>query len=177
MKSKRLIIPEDKIINIKDFLENYMKVEYDVEGRLTHYTMDQYLLEKGLKLPVRVSFNNVGILDINNGRYVAVREETKRKKKGRLLIYENPFRFDPMAIIRDLNPKNENKKNYELMKTRKKVLEKYHDMTLDEMGEIIPITELKQIKQEESYQITESINRQHVYQLSNGKHLRRRERY
>ena len=46
MKSKRLIIPEDKIINIKDFLENYMKVEYDEEGRLTHYTMDQYLLEK-----------------------------------------------------------------------------------------------------------------------------------
>ena len=82
-----------------------------------------------------------------------------------------------MAIIRDLNPKNENKKNYELMKTRKKVLEKYHDMTLDEMGEIIPITELKQIKQEESYQVTESINRQHVYQLSNGKHLKRRERY
>ena len=45
MKTKRLIIPEDKIVSIKDFMEIYLKVEYDYdEGRMTHYTMEQYLL-------------------------------------------------------------------------------------------------------------------------------------
>ena len=179
MKTKRLIIPEDKIVSIKDFMEIYLKVEYDYdEGRTTHYTMEQYLFEKGEKLPIKVSFKNVKILDINNGRYIAVREETKRKKKGKLLIYENPSMFDPELIIEELSStKNENKKKHELEQARKKVLEQCYGMTLDEMGEIVEISELERIKQEESYEITESVNRQHVYQLSNGKHLKKKGRY
>lgn len=179
MKTKRLIIPEDKIVSIKDFMEIYLKVEYDYSlGRMTHYSMEQYLFEKGKKLPIKVSFNNVKILDINNGRYIAVREETKRKKKGRLLIYENPAMFNPELIIEELScTKNENQKKQELEKARKKVLEKYHGMTLNEMGEIVEIGELERIKKEESYEITESVNRQKVFVLANGKHLKRKGRY
>ena len=93
MKNK-LVLSLSNTIGIRIFINEYLDVDYVDENRITHHSMIKYLIEKGYKLPTRVSFDSVKEIDIETGKYLAVMEETKKKKKGKILIYENPKRLN-----------------------------------------------------------------------------------
>lgn len=165
MSIKKLVVCEENIIGIREFMSEYLNVQYDKDERLTHYEMQDYLIEKGHPLPKRVSFDRVKENDINTGQYLVVREESKRHKKGRKLIYENPIPFRPKDLLNELNTSITNE---QLAKTREKILNEEFDLGTDIYGNIVP---KKELYDECEYMITSSINRQRKYILTNGRHL------
>lgn len=174
MTKRKLVISLNQTIGIKNFMERYLDIEYDDTAKLTHYQMEQYLLEKGHKLPKRVRYNNVNITDINNGTYVAVREETKKTKKGKILLYENP----KSTYIKDLYKElHESANSTQLRKIRERILKENFGLALTEQDEIIPSKEKEQREVEDSYEINNSINRQRVYKMSSRRHVLTRRKY
>lgn len=165
MSIKKLVVCEENIIEIKEFMSEYLNVQYDKDERLTHYEMKKYLIENGYPLPTRVSFANIKESDINTGKYLVVREETKRLKKGRKLIYENPIPFRPKALLNELTTSVTSE---QLAKTREKILNEEFNLGTDIYGDIVP---KKELYDECEYMITSSINRQRKYILTNGRHL------
>lgn len=166
---QKTIVTDQNIIGIRNFMSEYLEVPYEGNKKLTHYEMEQYLIEKGERLPIRVNLKNVNSEKINNGTYVVVREETKRMKKGRKLVYENPKAFTPGQLLNELI-NSADKEN--LQQTREKIL-KSRGLIEGNFGEIIEIT-----IPEEQYSVNGGgINRQKSYYITRGKHLKRRIKY
>ncbi len=167
MSIKKLVVCEENIIGIKEFMSEYLNVQYDKDERLTHYEMQEYLIENGYPLPRKVSFARVKKNDINTGKYLVVREETKRHKKGRKLIYENPIPFTPKALLNELNTSITSE---QLAKIREKILNEEFNLGTDIYGDVVPKKELESYDECE-YNITSSKNRQRRYVLTTGRHL------
>lgn len=164
----RIVVTDQNIIGIRDFMEKFLEVPYEGDKKLTHYEMDKYLMEKEKKLPIRVNLNYVNRELLNDGTYLVVREETKRMKKGRKLFYENPKRFSADTVLEELKAStNPNK----LKNDRARILRESGLME-GAFGEVIEIP-----KQEEVYSLNNSVNRQKAYVLTSGNRVKRRCKY
>ena len=173
MKNK-LVLSLSNTIGIRIFINEYLDVDYVDDDRITHHSMIKYLIEKGYKLPTRVSFDSVKEIDIETGKYLAVMEETKKKKKGKILIYENPKRLNMNKLLEELKS---NTSSDQLRKTREKILNETFGLTNDDSLGVIPIEEKTSQEKEDDYQVTSSVNRQMVYMLTTRNHIVRKRRY
>lgn len=165
---QRIVVTDQNIIGIRDFMSKYLEIPYEGSNKLTHYEMEQYLMEKGKCLPTRVNLKNVDREKINNGTYIVVREETKRMKKGKKLIYENPKLFSPRKLLDELINSCDTEK---LKQTREKLL-KNKGFIENHFGDIVEIS-----LPEEQYTVNKSVNRQKSYVVNRGRHLKRRIKY
>lgn len=175
MTKRKLVISLDQTVDIRKFMEEYLGIEYEESAKLTHYQMEQYLLEKGHKLPIKVNYQNVRAADIENGTYLAVREETKRTKRGRVLLYKNP---NNSVYTGDLYKELHAAANSDqLRKIRERILKESFGLALTEQDEIISSKEKEQRDAEDSYEVNNSINRQRVYKMSSRRHVMIRRKY
>ena len=108
------------IINIREFMSNYLEVNYDKDYKLTHNEMNIFLYEKGKKEVDRIKFSSVKSDDIILGNVLLVKDE-----EGKVIPYINPKMIMLDMLLKELNTK-ENKK-----RTREKRIN-----TLKSMGYI-----------------------------------------
>ncbi len=172
MKEK-LVISLDQTIGIREFMSEYLGIDYKKPHKLSHQMMDMYLLEKGYGLPRKVNYQEVDQQGLLMGEYLAVRSETTRKKKGTIQIYENPKKLYHQSLLRQLK-KEANE--YRLRKVRQNILNSL-GLALLEQDEIISLDDFNRQNLEESYDISEKVNRQKVYGISSGRHLKNRSRW
>ena len=119
MGKNKTIVSLNQVIGIREFMETYLNVKYEYDDKLTHYKMFEYLMEKGEALPTRVNLKEVNDQTLNNGTYVLVREESSKKKKGKMIAYENPL---VLKFGRLLNELQESKDYKKLRLIRKAIL-------------------------------------------------------
>lgn len=182
-KSKKgLFISVEKTIGIREFLREFMGIEYEYDNYLTHHIMRKYLIEKGYDLPVRVNYKDVREEDIFTGRYIAVREETKNKKKGGILVYANPMYLSENRLLEKIKD-DVGYDKISLMERRREIVLEEYNMYLNADGETVQITIPKETSevidnyQDDEYDIDSSVNRQKVYVMTNGRHLKERRKY
>ena len=120
-------------IGIREYMENYLKVDYEGSGRLTHHKMNVYLAEKGYHLPTKVSLHTITEEQIKKGRCLLVREE-QSKKKAHIVAYMNPIREDAKDLF-------SNKTKEQLQTIREKILRE-KGFRYDDFGQIISEEEL-----------------------------------
>lgn len=151
MKSEKIIISENQVIGIREFMDIYLGVKYKGDKRLTHYEMEDYLIEKGKRLPTRANYKNIDKSKLANGTYIVVREESKNKKKGKKIVYENPIMTSFGELLTELK---QTKDYVKLKQIRKQILRK-ENLYEDAYGNIVEIGE-------DEYEVTVKINRQKV---------------
>ena len=180
--AKKLVVSMGQTIGIREFLNEFMGIDYEQDHYLSHHMMKKYLIEKGYELPVKVNFDEVREEDIITGRYIAVREETKNKKKGKILVYENPLYMSENRLLNKIRDEFEYDPISMLERRREIMLDEY-GVFLNADGEMIQVVVPKETSeiidnyQEDEYDIDSSINRQKVYVMSSGRHLKERRRY
>ena len=150
MAKHHTFISEKEIIGTRQFLEVYLGVIYNKEKRLTHAEMKEFLMSKAIEMPNTVSYDQVDKLTLSNGTYIAVRDESKKKKKGRLVIYENPLTNSFGKLLNELNSKKDYNK---LKQIRENILSEFN-LEEDYFGEIVT--------KEPEVEVTVKINRQKV---------------
>lgn len=150
LKGQRVYVSGKQIMGIREFMDVYLGVEYMGDAKkITHKEMERYLIENKKPLPHRASSASVTPDKINNGTYVAVREESKNKKKGQIIIYDNPLMKSFVWLLRDL----EATKDYEKLKEIRKSILKDYNLFEDEFGNVVST-------EEELYEVDVKVNRQ-----------------
>lgn len=86
------------IINIREFMSNYVEVSYDKERKLTHNEMNLYLYEKGRKAVEYIRFKSIKSEDILLGNVLLVKDEI-----GKVIPYANPKINNLKALLKELN--------------------------------------------------------------------------
>ena len=93
-------ISTNDTIGIREFMEEYLNVDYTEKGHLTHKKMRIFLLDHSKSLPTRVSFDSITKEDIISGRILLVRAEEKvlgnhhsKSKDMKVIAYKNPLRI------------------------------------------------------------------------------------
>lgn len=111
----------------------YLGIPYLEEERLTHRKMYCYLDENGYQVPLSISFSKITMVDVMTGKYLLVREETKRNrsdkdsfKRARILAYQNPLRENLQFLLNENHEKNLSKAPT-LVKSYPKMSTLYHD--------------------------------------------------
>lgn len=154
----KVVISEKQIINIDEFMNQYIGKEYDGNSKLTHKEMNRFLVEKGICPPKKVNFNLVHKEDFLNGTYIVVKDHNSQ-----ILIYKNPKNYSFSSLLQELNSP-QNLKRVE--KTRKQILR-----TLGYQEEINGVISREDL--EEDY-ILESPNRQKQFIIRNNTMYRKR---
>lgn len=180
--SKSLFLSLNQTIGIREFINDYLEADYTEKGYLTHYMMEKYLLENGYPTPTRVCFDDIKEEDINSGRVVAVREETKNKKKGKILVYENPLDLKDSRLLLELK---EDCDEEELLERRRKIMIEDYNMFLNLDGKSYEIKNYEDREPkvtlendlEEEYSVNDSVNRQKVYVRVGRRRIMERRRY
>lgn len=179
--SNGLVLSLNQTIGIREFINDYLEVDYTEKGYLTHYMMEKYLLENGYSLPTRVSYKDVTYEKIISGKVVAVREETKNKKKGKILVYENPLKFSDERLLFELKEESDYD---ELAERRRKIMIEDYNTFVNFDGEMYKIKKDTEEEVEtysedniEEYDVNDSVNRQKVYVISGRRHLVDKRRY
>lgn len=168
MSKNKTIISLDQTIGIREFMRTYLNVEYNGDSRLTHYEMNRYLMEKGYKLPAKVSLSKVNNKKINNGTYVLVREESKKKKKGKIISYQNPLTLSFGALMIEL----QKQRNYEKLRHIRKMILEEENLEEDYFGNIV-----EKYPEDEILEINVRVNRQKTYVQTSTKHYKKKGRY
>lgn len=168
MGKNRTIVSLNQVIGIREFMETYLNVKYENTGKLTHYKMFEYLMEKGEALPTRVSLKEVNDQTLNNGTYVLVREESSKKKKGKMIAYENPLVLKFGKLLKEL----QTTKDYKKLRLIIKAILSEENLEEDWLGNVVD-----KIPEEEELVITVSVNRQKKYILNSQRHIKGKGRY
>ncbi len=150
---QKIYVSEKETIGIREFMDVYLGVKYTKDKRLTHREMEFYLIEKGKKLPHRVSLDKVNKNKLANGSYLVVREESKNKKKGKKIIYENPLMTSFGNLLAELEMTKDHKK---LKEIRKSILDK-KNLFESSFGDVVEIGE-------EQFEVTIKYNRQKIHE-------------
>lgn len=154
MAKKIKKVPKKQIINIKTFLNIYLKAPaYTGREKLTHDRLKEHLKENGIIPPRRLRFEEITEEDIRKGRVLYVIDKKRHK-----IPYRNPYYKSEVCLFRELEMKNKE----ELEQIRNKILklelkmraiELYKEgFTEDNEGNLISFDELYYEKLEESYQ-------------------------
>lgn len=168
MSKNKTMISLDQTIGIREFMKTYLNVEYQGDLKLTHYEMNRYLMEKGYPLPIKVSLSKVNSKKINNGTYVLVREESKKKKKGKIISYQNPLTLSFGSLMREL----QEQKNYAKLRHIRKMILEESNLEEDSFGNIV-----EKDPEEEILEINVRVNRQKTYVQTSTKHYKKKGRY
>lgn len=87
------------IITTREYIENYLGIPCNLRGYISHERMEEFVMEKGKRMPFSINFKYIDIEDILRGNYVMVRSEgSKKKKNAPLRIYPNPHRKEPVYL-------------------------------------------------------------------------------
>ena len=134
-------ISKKYILEIREFMKNFLDLEYDGDQKLTHAEFNDYMTLKKRPHATRVSFDMIKNESILNGTYILVRDDI-----GKVIQYRRPS-FDLKTIFKQVNVE-QNKINSDLVRKRYLEEQGYREIS---NGEIIPI--------EEELSITQKLNR------------------
>lgn len=151
----KVLISEKQIVSIEEFMENYVGKTYTWSDKLTHNKMVEYLLDKGISVPQRMSFDNVRKEDFLNGNIVVVKD-----KASKIIIYKNP-RMNLNTLLYEL----QSKENIKRMK-------QVRNEILKQLGYQEKASGIVNIVKDEQYTI-EKINRQKRLEKMNPKKMSR----
>ncbi len=155
MQKNKNFVSLKQTIEIREFMRTYLNVEYDgEEKRITHYEMNKYLMEKGYKLPVKVSFSKINKQKLSDGSYVLVREETKKKKKGKIIPYENPLLLSFGKLLNEL----QRERDYDKLRAIRESILAENNLEEDWLGNIV-----ERYPEEDIVEVNVRINRQKHY--------------
>ncbi len=163
MGKNKTIVSLNQVIGIREFMETYLNVKYEYDDKLTHYKMFEYLMEKGEALPTRVNLKEVNDQTLNNGTYVLVREESSKKKKGKMIAYENPLVLKFGRLLNEL----QESKDYKKLRLIRKAILSQENLEEDWLGNIVD-----KVPEEEELVITVSVNRQKRYVSNSQRHIK-----
>lgn len=163
MGKNKTIVSLNQVIGIREFMETYLNVKYEYDDKLTHYKMLEYLMEKGEALPTRVNLKEVNDQTLNNGTYVLVREESSKKKKGKMIAYENPLVLKFGRLLNEL----QESKDYKKLRLIRKAILSQENLEEDWLGNIVD-----KVPEEEELVITVSVNRQKRYVSNSQRHIK-----
>lgn len=163
MGKNKTIVSLNQVIGIREFMETYLNVKYEYDDKLTHYKMFEYLMEKGEALPTRVNLKEVNDQTLNNGTYVLVREESGKKKKGKMIAYENPLVLKFGRLLNEL----QESKDYKKLRLIRKAILSQENLEEDWLGNIVD-----KVPEEEELVITVSVNRQKRYVSNSQRHIK-----
>ena len=110
-------VSKKHIVNIKEFMSNYLNYPYTGKNKLTHKEMRIFLYEKKQKQPVSVDISIIKKEDILKGKYLFVKDNTEK-----IIPYKNPMN---LAILYEELSQERKKKDLEQI--RKKIIEEYKD--------------------------------------------------
>ena len=163
MGKNKTIVSLNQVIGIREFMETYLNVKYEYDEKLTHYKMFEYLMEKGETLPTRVNLKEVNDQTLNNGTYVLVREESSKKKKGKMIAYENPLVLKFGRLLNEL----QESKDYKKLRLIRKAILSQENLEEDWLGNIVD-----KVPEEEELVINVSVNRQKRYVSNSQRHIK-----
>ena len=163
MGKNKTIVSLNQVIGIREFMETYLNVKYEYDDKLTHYKMFEYLVEKGETLPTRVNLKEVNDQTLNNGTYVLVREESSKKKKGKMIAYENPLVLKFGRLLNEL----QESKDYKKLRLIRKAILSQENLEEDWLGNIVD-----KVPEEEELVINVSVNRQKRYVSNSQRHIK-----
>lgn len=163
MGKNKTIVSLNQVIGIREFMETYLNIKYEYDDKLTHYKMFEYLMEKGEALPTRVNLKEVNDQTLNNGTYVLVREESSKKKKGKMIAYENPLVLKFGRLLNEL----QESKDYKKLRLIRKAILSQENLEEDWLGNIVD-----KVPEEEELVITVSVNRQKRYVSNSQRHIK-----
>ena len=163
MGKNKTIVSLNQVIGIREFMETYLNVKYEYDDKLTHYKMFEYLMEKGETLPTWVNLKEVNDQTLNNGTYVLVREESSKKKKGKMIAYENPLVLKFGRLLNEL----QESKDYKKLRLIRKAILSQENLEEDWLGNIVD-----KVPEEEELVITVSVNRQKRYVSNSQRHIK-----
>ena len=163
MGKNKTIVSLNQVIGIREFMETYLNVKYEYDDKLTHYKMFECLMEKGEALPTRVNLKEVNDQTLNNGTYVLVREESSKKKKGKMIAYENPLVLKFGRLLNEL----QESKDYKKLRLIRKAILSQENLEEDWLGNIVD-----KVPEEEELVITVSVNRQKRYVSNSQRHIK-----
>lgn len=163
MGKNKTIVSLNQVIGIREFMETYLNVKYEYDDKLTHYKMFEYLMEKGEALPTRVNLKEVNDQTLNNGTYVLVREESSKKKKGKMIAYENPLVLKFGRLLNEL----QESKDYKKLRLIRKAILSQENLEEDWLGNIVD-----KVPEEEELVINVSVNRQKRYVSNSQRHIK-----
>lgn len=163
MGKNKTIVSLNQVIGIREFMETYLNVKYEYDDKLTHYKMFEYLMEKGEVLPTRVNLKEVNDQTLNNGTYVLVREESSKKKKGKMIAYENPLVLKFGRLLNEL----QESKDYKKLRLIRKAILSQENLEEDWLGNIVD-----KVPEEEELVINVSVNRQKRYVSNSQRHIK-----
>jgi hypothetical protein len=163
MGKNKTIVSLNQVIGIREFMETYLNVKYEYDDKLTHYKMFEYLMEKGETLPTRVNLKEVNDQTLNNGTYVLVREESSKKKKGKMIAYENPLVLKFGRLLNEL----QESKDYKKLRLIRKAILSQENLEEDWLGNIVD-----KVPEEEELVINVSVNRQKRYVSNSQRHIK-----
>ena len=88
------------IISIREFMSNYVGINYDKDYKLTHEEMNFYLFEKGKRGVDRAKYKSIKSEDIILGKVLLVKGE-----EGKVIPYYNPVYTQVDLLLNELNTK------------------------------------------------------------------------
>ncbi len=100
------------LLNINEFMENFLDIKYEGKNKLTHKEMIIYLWEKNAVIPERISFKKINKEKILKGYCLMVKDESNR-----VIPYVNPKRLD--NLMQELLIEQQ---KYDFSERRRKIL-------------------------------------------------------
>ena len=108
------------VINIHEYMDNFLNIHYTGDNKLTHKIMNIFLYENNLRIPHRVRFSDVKKEDILRGDCLIVKDDINQK-----VIYSNPRSINKlMEEISQLQKQKETDNNIVPSKNKVKILSK-----------------------------------------------------
>ena len=86
-------ISKKYILEIREFMKNFLDLEYDGDQKLTHAEFNDYMTLKKRPHANRVSFDMIKNESILNGTYILVRDDV-----GKVIPYRRPS-FDLVQVL------------------------------------------------------------------------------
>lgn len=153
----KVMISEKQVVRIQEFMLNYIGISVQ-EKKLSHDEVVSILIEKGIPIPKKVSFNVINKEALLKGDYVLVKD-----KNCQILAYQNPMSFYSNALLFELRSKFNLEK---VKKARRKFLE--------ENGYIeTKYGVIDQWEEEINIDVTEHVNRQKQFVMCQNKSFRK----
>lgn len=100
----KLKISKKYILNIREFMSNFLNISYTAKNKLTHKEMKRFLYEKNKIIPRVIRFNEIKKEDILRGNCILVKDVTNK-----IIAYDNPKKLE--KIILEVLMKQQNKTN------------------------------------------------------------------
>lgn len=90
---KRQNVSAKGTVTTREFIEDYVGLECDLKGWISHERMEEFVESQGKPRPMRVNIDFVSKEALLRGDFILVRSEGGRKRRtATLLPYRNPNR-------------------------------------------------------------------------------------